>query len=331
MHIRSLGKTTRPVSALGLGLAALGRPGYINLGHANDLEQQYDPEAMKRRAHAVLDRAWELGIRYFDAARSYGRGEEFLAAWLRSRALPEGTFTVGSKWGYTYTADWQIQATHHEVKDHSLPVLRRQFRESRELLGKHLHVYQIHSATLASKVLERPEVLRELHQLKQEQVAVGLSVSGPEQGETVARALEVSIDGVPLFDVVQATWNLLEPSVGLRLAEAHAQGVGVIVKEALANGRLTGRNNDRAFAPRRARLDAVANRLGCPLDALALAVALHQPWADVVLSGATTIEQLNSNVRATTIPWDQDLGSTLTSLAESPQTYWQTRAELAWN
>ena len=63
----------------GLGLAALGRPGYINLGHAADLHADYDVAAMEGRAHAVLDAAHAAGVRYFDAARSYGRAEEFLA------------------------------------------------------------------------------------------------------------------------------------------------------------------------------------------------------------------------------------------------------------
>ena len=43
---------------------------------------------------------------------------------------------------------------------------------------------------------------------------------------------------------MQATWNLLEPSAGPALAEARAAGMGVIIKEALANGRLTSRNTD---------------------------------------------------------------------------------------
>ena len=64
---------------MGLGLAALGRPGYINLGHATDLSRDYDVAAMADHAHTVLDAAWAAGIRYFDAARSYGRAEEFLS------------------------------------------------------------------------------------------------------------------------------------------------------------------------------------------------------------------------------------------------------------
>ena len=42
-------------------------------------------DALRARAHEVLDFAYEAGIRDFDTARSYGRGEEFLGEWLRSR------------------------------------------------------------------------------------------------------------------------------------------------------------------------------------------------------------------------------------------------------
>lgn len=330
MQTKLLGKTTRRVSVLGLGLAALGRPGYINLGHGADLAA-HTPEAMQAQAHRVLDRAWALGIRYFDAARSYGRGEEFLATWLAQRDHAPDTLTVGSKWGYTYTAGWQIQAERHEVKDHTLPILQRQVAESRALLGPWLHLYQIHSATLSSGVLDRPEVLLELQRQKETGLAIGLSLTGPEQGETLARALDVTFAGVPLFDAVQATWNLLEPSVTPRLAEAHARGRGVILKEALANGRLTARNTAPTFAHQRATLQAEADRLGCTVDALALAAALHQPWADVVLSGAATVQQLESNAAAVNVAWDETAATTLALLAEPAAEYWQTRAGLAWN
>jgi aryl-alcohol dehydrogenase-like predicted oxidoreductase len=96
--MRTLGATGLPVSPLGLGLAALGRPGYINLGHAGDVGDA-DVGAMERHAHEVLDAAYEGGVRYFDAARSYGRGEAFLASWLGRRGLSRADVTVGSKWG----------------------------------------------------------------------------------------------------------------------------------------------------------------------------------------------------------------------------------------
>src|SRR4029079_4138502 len=82
---------------LGLGLAALGRPGYLNIGHGADLGADRSVGALRARTHVVLDAAYAAGVRDFDAARSYGRAEEFLGEWLRSRR-PAGV-TVSSKWG----------------------------------------------------------------------------------------------------------------------------------------------------------------------------------------------------------------------------------------
>lgn len=331
MQSRNLGRSGFAVTPLGLGLAALGRPGYINLDHAGDLGHDYRVDGMEAHAHAVLDAAWAAGIRYFDAARSYGRAEAFLSSWLRTHAILPESVTVGSKWGYTYTADWQVDAGVHEVKEHSLAVLRCQAGESRDLLAPYLKLYQIHSATLESGVLENREVLDELARLRDRGLAIGLSLSGPRQGETLARALEIEIAGQPLFSVVQATWNLLEPSAGSMLAAAHAAGMGVIVKEALANGRLTARNQAAAFAARRRILAEAASARGVTIDALALAAVLNQPWATVVLSGAATADQLRSNVAALAVPWNSTLAALLAPLAESSADYWATRSELAWN
>jgi aryl-alcohol dehydrogenase-like predicted oxidoreductase len=331
MHARPLGRTGLTVTPLGLGLAALGRPGYINLGHADDLAHDYDVAAMEARAHAVLDTAWAAGVRYFDAARSYGNAEAFLASWLQRRRLAPTDVTVGSKWGYTYTAGWRVDAARHEVKDHSLAVLRRQAAESRALLGPHLDLYQIHSATRESGVLDNQLVLEELARLRAGGLRIGLSVSGPDQAATVEQALAVRVAGAPLFDCVQATWNLLERSAGAALAAAHAAGVGVIVKEALANGRLTARNTDPAFAPRRRLLEDTAARLGTTADALALAAVLAQPWVDVVLSGAATDPQLASNLQAQAVAWDAAADELLRPLAETPQEYWAVRGRLPWN
>jgi aryl-alcohol dehydrogenase-like predicted oxidoreductase len=331
MEQKALGDSGLTVSRVGLGLAALGRPAYINLGHAADLHGDYGVAALEARAHAVLDAAWRAGVRYFDAARSYGRAEAFLAFWLRSRGVPPGGVTVSSKWGYTYTAGWRVEADRHEVKDHSRATFLRQLGESRELLGDYLALYQIHSATRESGVLEDREVLGELARLRETGVKVGLTLSGPAQGETLRRALDVTVGGRRLFDCVQATWNLLEPSAGPALALAHRAGMGVVVKEALANGRLTGRNDDPAFAARRRLLEDVAARLGATPDALALAAVLAEPWADAVLSGAASEEQLQSNLAALRVRWDGEAADRLRSPAEDSQEYWATRARLPWN
>lgn len=321
-----LGVTGLQVSRIGLGLAALGRPGYINLGHAHDLHQNYDPAAMEAHAHAVLDAAWAAGIRYFDVARSYGNGEAILASWLRNRNVAPQSVTIGSKWGYTYTAGWRVDADKHEVKDHTLPVLQRQLAETHANLGGYLGIYHIHSATLESGVLDDPAVLDQLARLKDTGVAVGLSATGVRQPDIIRKAIGLRRGGARLFDVVQTTWNLLERSAGPALMEAHAAGMGVIVKESLANGRLTARNDDPAFVEKRRLLNNSAAAHGCSLDALALATVLSQPWADVVLSGAAAVEQLQSNLKATNITVDE-----LPDVGETPQEYWHTRSKMAWN
>ncbi|MCB0193842.1 MAG: aldo/keto reductase [Anaerolineae bacterium] len=331
MTTRKLGTTTLSVSPIGLGLAALGRPGYINLGHATDLKQNYDVEAMEQHTHTVLDAAWEAGVRYFDAARSYGRAEQFLGSWLKKRAITPDAVTVGSKWGYTYTAGWQIEAEDHEIKEHSLPVLQRQWQETQTHLSPYIKLYQIHSATLESGVLENEPVLAELARLKQSGLAIGLSLSGPRQADVLQRALQVEFDQQCLFDTVQVTWNLLEPSAGPMLQEAHSRGMGIIVKEALANGRLTSRNQNSSFAAKRAILEEQARRLETTLDALALAAVLAQPWAGVVLSGAANVEHLSANLKALDVAWDEEAATQLAPLAEAPEQYWQTRSNLDWN
>ena len=328
MEMRALGKTGLRVSVIGLGMAALGRPGYINLGHGEDMRGEISPASMQARAHALLDQAWDAGIRYFDAARSYGRGEEFLGAWLRSRGVEMGAVVVGSKWGYTYTAGWQVEAEQHEVKEHALPVLQRQWRESSEQLAPYLRLYQIHSATFESGVLTRVEVLEELARLKAGGIWIGLSLSGATQAAVLEAALGVQVDGVALFDAVQVTWNLLEPSCGPVLPAAHQAGLGVIVKEAVANGRLTPRSQE---AKVQAALTPIAQAHGVTVDAIALAAAIAQPWAAVVLSGAATPQQLEANLAATRVCLAAQEMERLAALAEPPAKYWDTRSRLAWN
>nr|HEX4312407.1 aldo/keto reductase [Kofleriaceae bacterium] len=294
---------------LGLGLAALGRPGYITVGHAGDLADR-SVAGMERHCHDVLDAAYARGVRWFDAARSYGRAEAFVASWLAARR-PAGV-TVSSKWGYRYTADWQVTAAHHEIKDHSRAALDAQLAESRALLGDALALYQVHSVTPDSPLLGDDAVLARLGELRDDGLAIGLTLSGPSQREVLERALAVRVGGLPLWASVQATWNVYERSVEPALVAAKAAGLRVIVKEALANGRLA---HDHRVA-------------GSPdaASAIALAVALAQPFADVVLSGAATVAQVAANARALAMSPPRDFAE----LVEPPAHYWATRSQLPW-
>ncbi len=315
------------VSRVGLGMAAIGRPAYIDVGHAYDFPDGRDPEAMERQAHAVLDAALAAGITYLDAARSYGRAEAFIRAWLDARKLRRGSVVVGSKWGYRYVGGWQVDAPQHEVKDHSVEALRGQYVESRALVGPHLGLYQIHSATPETAVLEDGAVLDALAAIRDAGVRVGVTVSGTHQAETVRRALAVRRGDAPLFATIQATWNVLERSCEEALREAHAAGRTVIVKEVLANGRLTARGDVGRSGP----VALLARDLRTGPDAVAIAAALARPWADVVLLGAATVEQLRSNVRALDLRAGPALLARLEALRQDPAAYWRTRAALPWS
>lgn len=325
-----IAKLHKGPARLGLGLAALGRPGYINLGHDQDIGADKSMLALREQCWEVLDAAWAGGMRYFDAARSYGQAEAFLAGWLAGRRIAPQDAVVASKWGYTYTADWQVAAEQHEVKEHSLAVLQRQVKESRRYLGEHLALYQIHSATQSSGVLQNRKVLDELWRLKAGGLAIGLSVSGPGQAVTIEQALTIQRDGQLLFDTVQATWNLLEPSAASALEAAHEAGLLVIIKEALANGRLTDRSQPTDFVRQGHLLTDLCAELDCTLDALALAAALAQPWAGVVLSGAATVDHLHSNLKAVDLHISSTELDTLQAWAENPAAYWQQRSQLEW-
>ena len=311
------------MARLGLGLAAVGRPAYITAGRDRDLPPVRSRSALRARSHQLLDHAYAAGVRYVDAARSYGDAEAFLGSWLRERAVDD--VFAASKWGYTYVGDWRVDAPAHEVKSHDLATFSRQLAETRALLGDRLRLYQAHSVTPDSPLLTDRALLRRLADLRAEGVEVGASTSGPDQAEAIRRLLDVTVDGSRLLSSVQATWNLLEPSAGPALAEAHAAGLRVVVKEAVGNGRLT--PHDRGLDP---RLAGVAAGHGVGVDAVALAAALRQPWCDVVLSGAVTEDQLDANLAAETTSLDAAEIETLAGLAEPAAAYWDTRARLPW-
>jgi aryl-alcohol dehydrogenase-like predicted oxidoreductase len=310
------------VSRIGLGLAALGRPAYITTGRAGDLPDR-SVAGMADRTRAMLDAAYDAGIRYFDAARSYGRAEEFLGAWLADRGVPDAV--AGSKWGYRYTGGWKLDAERQEVKEHSLAMFTTQLAETRAFLGDRLALYQIHSLTTDSGPLDDPQLLAALAGLRAQGVLVGISTSGPGQADTIRRAMDATVDGQPVFSTAQVTWNLLEPSVGPAAAEAADAGWTILVKEAVANGRLTPAGDPAGPAGAPAEVDALAGAQGVTVDAIAIAAALANPWAGVVLSGAVTPGQLHANLGALAVTELPGL-----DLAEPPGAYWSARSGRLW-
>ncbi|KAB2346818.1 aldo/keto reductase [Actinomadura rudentiformis] len=301
---------------LAIGLAAVGRPAYINLGRTAELPAERTVDDMRQATWDVLDAAYAAEIRWVDTARSYGRAEEFLGEWLAERGHTD--ITVSSKWGYAYVGEWRLDSPVHELKEHSLERFKAQYAETRRFLGRHLDLYQVHSLTTDSPLFGDRALQAALAGLAAEGVRVGFSTSGPRQADTVLKAFELEVDGQQVFTAVQSTWNLLEPSAAGALHQAHDDaGALVLVKEALANGRL-------AVQPPE-EIKRVADLHDVSADAVALAAALRQVWADRVLLGAVSPAQLRSNLAALSVGEDE-----LNELATPPERYWAERAALPW-
>ncbi|MDL4770606.1 MULTISPECIES: aldo/keto reductase [Thermomonosporaceae] len=305
---------------LGVGLAALGRPAYINVGRSSELPFGRSPDGLRQATWDVLDAAYAAGIRWVDTARSYGRAEEFLGEWLSIRAPAD--ITVSSKWGYTYVGGWRVDAPVHEVKEHSVSRYRAQYKETRGLLNGRLAVYQVHSLTMDSPLFEDVPLQEAIAEAAAEGVRVGFSTSGAAQADTIRRALELEVAGQRLFTTVQSTWNVLETSAGDALCEAHDEGLHVLLKEVMANGKLAVR------PPQALRRMAFEN---CTRpDALAVAAALSRSWADTILIGAASTAQLASNLEGATVLLTEPDLEELAALCLPPTRYWSDRAALPW-
>lgn len=347
-------------------MAALGRPGYINLQRDAHLPSR-TVEGMQRQAHAVIDELFahcrrmnaaaehaggtEKCVPWLDCARSYGLSEKFVGAYLRANNVAPEEVYVSSKWGYTYVADWKValgEGEPHEIKDHSLENFLKQVEETKEHIGPYLNLYQVHSATFDSGILTNADVHEALHRVCHVENGwnIGLSVSGPNQNDVIREAVKIQVasDGEQqqqrLFDSVQCTYNILEQRPAEALAEAAAAGMDVIVKEGLANGR----------ALRHPKLVELSQTLECEPDQLALGAILAQPFVPRVLSGAVSAEQLRSNLGAfyltpkesavaagvedrltSTTDGKEALEQLMAGCRMDSEMYWKDRGQLTWN
>ncbi|OWW23727.1 oxidoreductase [Zobellia sp. OII3] len=317
----------KPKTEIGLGMAALGRPEYINIDSG---ERDKSELAFRANALKVLDDAYGKGVRYFDTAPSYGKGEEFLKAWNDGRKHTDVVF--GTKWGYTYVANWQLGYDGpHEVKEHSLGKLTEQWQVSKELLPA-LRYYQIHSATFESGVLENQPVLEKLLEIKRTTgLKIGISTSGPDQRKVIEKALQISINGDVVFDSFQVTFNMLEQATLPILRKVQAQGKKLIIKEALANGRVFSNERYPHYKSLYTTLQTLAERYQVGIDAIALRFVMDYLQPDYVLSGAADINQLDQNLKANTFTLDEEELAELTKAKVDSTAYWKERSQLSWD
>lgn len=312
---------------IGLGTAAIGRPQYININQED--KAPFSLSTFKQNGIAMLDYAYDSGIRYFDTAPGYGLAEQLLIDWVTKKNDPD--ITVATKWGYTYVADFDPNAKAHEVKEHSLKKLNEQWNISKQLLPN-LNYYQIHSATLESGVLENKAVLETLFQLKEEEnIKVGLTTTGHNQSEVLQKAIDVHFNGESLFDVFQCTYNILDQSIyelGRQIITNEKQ---LVIKEALANGRLFPNAAYPTYKALYKALELLSNRYEVGVDAIALQFCSAKLKGAMVLSGANKPEYLEQNLKATGFQLNSEEIEKLSQFKIAPNRYWDERKQLTWN
>lgn len=312
---------------IGLGTAAIGRPDYINI--RQESKKRFHLPEFQDQAYAVLDAAYTAGIRYFDTAPGYGIAEKILMNWVHDRAYVDTQ--IASKWGYTYTANFNATAKVHEVKEHTLAKLNEQWKATAQF-QKNLKIYQIHSATLESQVLDNPRVIHRLAELKREhKLKIGVTTSGAQQTEVVRRALEVQVEGKQLFDVYQVTYNLLDQSFGSLSQVLHKHRKGLVIKEALANGRIFENPSLPNYRKMYDFLGVLAQKYEVGFDALALRFVLDCLPKAMVLSGASQVEHVHQNMQANSFQLSAEELDQLKQFSVVPKYYWEERKMLGWN
>lgn len=315
------------MNTIGLGTAAIGRPIYINIRHEKP-RMDLSLAAFRKNGIMLLEDAYDNGIRFFDASPGYGLAESLLMEWLQQKNDPD--IIVATKWGYSYVADFNINAKVHEIKEHSLEKLNEQWEFSRKLLPN-LKIYQIHSATLDTGVLDNKAVLQRLYQIKKEyNIIIGLTTTGVNQVEVLKKAVNIEIENELLFSSFQSTFNIMEQSI-LTLKDILLDtSRQLVIKESLANGRLIPNTSFKEHNGLYNYITKLADKYNVGTDAIAIRFCIDSFPDAVSLSGASIVNQLQSNLAATTFKLQEEELKLLSSYKVDPVLYWGERKRLSW-
>jgi aryl-alcohol dehydrogenase-like predicted oxidoreductase len=211
MHTRTLGRTGRDVSVIGLGTWQLG----ADWGEVSEAD-----------AHAVLDASWEAGVTFFDTADVYGdgRSETLIASWRAAR--PDADVMVATKMG---------RRAEQLPENYVLENFRAWTDRSRaNLRVDTLDLVQLHCPP--TPVYGSEEVFDALDTLVEEGAIANYGVSVERVEEALAAIAR------PRVASVQIILNAfrLKPLDEV-LPAAQEAGVGIIARVPLASGLLSGR------------------------------------------------------------------------------------------
>ncbi|RKE05341.1 D-threo-aldose 1-dehydrogenase [Catellatospora citrea] len=294
-HRVHLGRSGLQVTRMGLNLAAIGRlaPG------------------LPDHATAVIDRAWQHGLRLFDTAPQYGDGSAERHTGQALATRPRDDFILTTKvgqhvaagsaylWlGETDTSGEDLQA------DFTYDGVHRSLEQSMRRLGTdRLDVVHLHDP-----VRRADEALRggykALVQLRAAGTVGAISASTDHVGllaeyATIGRRGNQHDPGFDCF-LIAGRYTLLDQSgLDLLLPRCAAWGLGVMAAGALHPGLLTGATAPNQPAYVKARAEAirrVCDLHGVPVRAAALQFPLGHPAVATVLVGARSPQQLDDDI-----------------------------------
>lgn len=275
-----------PVSEIGLGAWQIAK----NSGWRDMTEKE---------ARAIVDKALELGINFFDTAPNYGHGsgEERLGRALKD--VDRNKIVINTKFGHTASGTLNFDSgTIRESLEGSLKRLQIQYVDS-------LIIHNPPFEYLDGTSTDHYEILEKL----------------VEEGKIRAygASLDTAKDIQQLLDttgakVIEAFFNILHQDVARIFDKAREQGVAIIAKVPLDSGWLSGKYDSQSrFSDIRSRwteediqtraqlVDRIKEILGTDENLVqkAIAFCLAYDAVSTVIPGSSSTEQLEDNVRST--------------------------------
>lgn len=249
-------------------------------------------------ARAVVDRAWDLGVRYFDTAPYYGSGlaERRLGAALRGR--PRSEYVLSTKVGRLLAPD--ASGWTGAYFDFSHDAALRSLESSLDRLGiDRVDVALVHDPDDHYDEA-RDGAFRALAGLR-DQGVVGAVGIGMNQAEMLVRFAR---EADPDCFLVAGRWTVLDRAAGEELLPlCEERGIAVVAGGVFNSGVLAGGDT---FDYERASTDVVARverlretcaRHGVPLEAAAVQFPLRHPAVSQVLVGCRTPDEVAEDVR----------------------------------
>jgi D-threo-aldose 1-dehydrogenase len=292
-------------------MADLGR-----LGHgAANVGNLYRPMT-DEQARAVLDAAWESGIRYFDTAPHYGLGlaERRLGGFLATK--PRAEFILSTKVGRLLrpspeTADrlddanqFAVPASMRRVWDFSADGIRTSLEESLERLGlAAVDILYLHDPDEHDVDADLATGVPALAALRDEGLVSAIGIGSKSTAALVAAVRTGALDLV----MVAGRYTLLEqPALDELIPTCREQGIGVVAAAVFNSGLLStpqpGGRYEYGDVPaelleRARRIAAVCARHGVTLPAAALQFPLREPAVRSVVAGGATPEHVRENAQ----------------------------------